>query len=210
MKKSHNPIVFNIILVLFIQMISIILFNRLTKESISNSASFITAIIGVLAIWYQMKKDADISKAEFILTLNSNFQDNENIVYIYSKLKEKRDGNDVAFTVEDGRKMGEYVMFFQTLYFLICEGVMSISMIDRLFSNKFFLFMNNLDVQEYQLKYTSINKPILELYCLWINYRIKNDLPLLYPDHMPHKMMKDYFLMHNKKLALNNAMIVGY
>jgi hypothetical protein len=192
------------------QALAAVVANRLTRESISSSASFITAVIGVIAIWYQMKKDADISKAEFILTLNSNFQDNDNIIYIYSKLKERRDGNAVAITPEDGRKMGEYIMFFQTMYFMIDEGVIDIRMIDRLFSNKFFLFMNNLDVQEYQLKYTSINKPILELYCLWINYRTKNDLPLLYPEHMPHKVMKEFFVLHKNKLTLNHSMVVNY
>jgi hypothetical protein len=209
LKLGHNRKFFTIILIFFI-MLAIALFNRLTKESISNSATFITAIIGVIAIWCQMKKDADISKAEFILTLNSNFQDNSNIIYIYTRLKEKRDGNNVNFTPEDGRKMGEYIMFFQTTYFMVIEGVIDIRMIDRLFANKFFLFMNNRDVQEYQLKYTSINKPILEFYCLWINYRAKNGLPLLYPEHMPHKTMSKYFLTDKKKLALNDTMVVEY
>jgi hypothetical protein len=152
-----------------------------------------------------MKKDADISMAEFILTLNSNFQGNDNINYIYSMLKEKRDGNNVSFTVEDGRRMGEYIMFFQTLYYLIIEGVVQIEMIDRLFANKFFLFMNNLDVQKYQLTYTAINKPVLDLYCLWINYRNKNKMPLLYPTHMPHVTMENYFITHRKKLLLNDT-----
>ncbi len=210
MKLGHSRKFFTIVLIFFIMMISIALFNRLTRESISNSATFITAIIGVVAIWYQMKKDADISKAEFILTLNSNFQDNENIIYIYSRLKEKRDGTNVIFTPEDGRKMGEYIMFFQTIYFMVNEGVIDISMVDRLFANKFFLFMNNCDVQEYQLKYTSINKPILELYCLWFNYRVKQNLPLLYSEHMPHKTMEKYFVTGKKKLSLNDAMLVDY
>lgn len=210
MKLRHNRNFFTIVLTVFIMMLAIVLFNRLTKESVSNSATFISAIIGVVAIWYQMKKDADISKAEFILTLNSNFHDNDNIIYIYTKLKEKRDGNNVIFTPEDGRKMGEYIMFFQTTYFMVVEGVIDIRMIDRLFANKFFLFMNNRDVQEFQLKYTSINKPILELYCLWINYRVKNNLPLLYPEHMPHSTMSQYFLKVKKKLALNDAIVVDY
>ncbi len=210
MKQRHSRKFLTIVLIFIIMMVTIALFNRFTQESISNSASFTTAVIGVIAIWYQMKKDADISKAEFILTLNTNFQDSENIVYIYSKLKEKRDGNDITFTPEDGRKMGEYVMFFQTVYFMIIEGVIDISLIDRLFSNKFFIFMNNRDVQEYQLKFSSINQPILELYCLWINYRIKYNLPMLYPEHMPHKTMAQYFLTKNKKIRLNDSMMVNY
>lgn len=210
MKLGHNRKFFTIVLIFFLMMISIALFNRLTKESISDSAAFITAVIGVVAIWYQMKKDADISKAEFILTLNCNFQDNDNISYIYTKLKEKRDGTNYSFTEEDGRKMGEYIMFFQTMYFMIDEGVIDIRMIDRLFSNKFFLFMNNPDVQKYQLKYTTINKPILELYCLWINYRRRNDMPLLYPEHMPHETMAKYFIDSKNKVKLNEAVIVSY
>lgn len=212
MKQGHNRKFFTIILIFFITMIAIALFNRLTRESISNSATFISAIIGVIAIWYQMKKDADIAKAEFILTLNSNFQDNENIIYIYSKLKEIRDGSNYKFTPEDGRKMGEYIMFFQTIYFMVVEGVIDIRMIDRLFANKFFLFMNNCYVQTYQLKYTSINKPILELYCLWVNYREKNHLPMLYPECMPDKTEKmgSYFLRKKKKLMLKDGIVVDY
>jgi len=210
MKLGHNRKFFTIVFIFLLTMISIALFNRLTKESISDSAAFIAAVIGVVAIWYQMKKDADISKAEFILTLNCNFQDNDNISYIYTTLKEKRDGKDVSFSEDDGRKMGEYIMFFQTMYFMIDEGVIDIRMIDRLFANKFFLFMHNPDVQKYQLIYTTINKPILELYCIWYNYRIKNDLPILYPEYMPHKTMDKHFTEVNKKIKLNDAMIVTY
>jgi hypothetical protein len=47
--------------------------------------SALTALVGVYAIWYQLKRDKDINEAQFLIDLNSKFYENEAIMEVYSK-----------------------------------------------------------------------------------------------------------------------------
>lgn len=208
MKKGNT--IYLVVLIIFVSL-SVQLVHYFTNDSITNSVTVVTAIIGATAIWYQLKKDHDISKAEFIITLNNTFHENENIKHIYNKLKEFRDLENVTFTANDGRLMGDYIMYFEIMNYLVDENIVTIKMIDKLFANKFFIFVNNPFTQEYQLKFSAINIPILELYCKWYNYRTKNKLPSLYPKYSTHIQMEKYFILNkHAQISLNYDQIVNY
>jgi hypothetical protein len=155
----------------------VLLVSTTATEQVGNVVAIATAVLGFFIILVQMRQDHKIKKAEFIYSLNQSFSDDEDISYIYMKLKRDRDGNDEVFTDEDGRRMGSYVMFFMVLEYLQSERLVSLDMIDALFSNKFFLFCDNPHSYQYQLKETIINRPMLVLYERWYNYRKKHDLP---------------------------------
>jgi hypothetical protein len=155
----------------------VLLVSTTATEQVGNVVAIATAVLGFFIILVQMRQDHKIKKAEFIYSLNQSFSDDEDISYIYMKLKRDRDGNDEVFTDEDGRRMGSYVMFFMVLEYLQSERLVSLNMIDALFSNKFFLFCDNPHSYQYQLKETIINRPMLVLYERWYNYRKKHDLP---------------------------------
>lgn len=209
MKNRRNTLLI-IVLIVFIPM-SISLISVYFKESISNSVTVVTAIIGAVAIWYQLKKDHDISKADFIFSLNNTFHENNNIEYIYTKLKQYRDLEDITFTEEDGRKMGDYIMYFEIMNYLIDQRIVTIEMVNKLFANKFFIFVNNPDVQKYQLIYSAINAPILELYSKWYNYRLSHKDCLLYAEKSLHVELDQYFTMKKDgKIEFNKNKTVNY
>lgn len=197
--------------IIFIFILILILLFMYRSESISEDITVLTAIFGAIAIWYQLRKDQQIATAEFIVTLNNTFNDNDKIIYIYDRLKALRDNSVVdGFTSEDGRKMGDYIMFFQIIDYLLDERIIKIDMIDKLFANKFFIFVNNLDVQKYQLKYNAINSHVFELYVRWFNYRRDNKLPLLYSKHQFHLNMPEYFESGSTTLKLKKDFFINY
>ena len=209
MKKSKNT--FYLVATVIIVILLIFLSKMYLGDTISDFVTIATAVFGAVAIWYQLRKDYQITKSEFIYNLNDTISNNENITYIYGRLKEYRDLEDVVITPEEGRRMGDYVMFFEIMGYLLEEGMITLEMMDRIFANKFFLFTNNPYAQEYQMKYSQINRPMLELYCEWYNYRVKKNLPELYPKKSL-RMYEEYFLMDARgRFSLNDEKAdVGY
>jgi hypothetical protein len=188
-------------------MISIILVAQFATTVVSDVITVIVAIFGFLAILYQMRMDYKIKRAEFIYSLNSSFTTDLQILEIYMKFKENRDNKGLVLTAEDGRKMGNYVMFFKILNYLLDQNLVDLSLIDNIFSNKFFLLCNNKYAQEFQLKHTDISIPIINLYEQWYNHRLKNNLDEPYPEHS-FSNYSDFFIFvqggyieFNKKLS---------
>ncbi|OEF98373.1 hypothetical protein [Desulfuribacillus alkaliarsenatis] len=209
MKISRHTVYF---IATILVLIAIILLAKIHfDDTISELATILTALFAGVAIFYQLRKDYQLSKAEFIYSLNDTFSNNQEITYIYKKLKEYRDKEGIEFTEDDGRRMGDYVMYFEIMGYLVEEGLITIELADRIFANKFFIFMHNPYVHKYQLKYSEINKPILELYCKWYNYRVKAGLNVLYSNHRSEEF-KEYIKTDNKCLVeLNESkMNVGY
>lgn len=180
MSLRKNGIFITVAVVIIIIVISLMLNSSSTQTN--ELITIITAVLGFLVIIYQLLQDHKIKKAEFIYNLNDTFNNDPLIAEVYMKLKKDRD-EGTEFDKEDGRKMGNYIMFFIILEYLIRESFVTIQMVDTVFANKFFIFCNNHAAYEYQLKYTDINKPVLVLYEKWYNYRIKNSLKNLYEEH---------------------------
>jgi len=172
---------FHILLIVVI-MVVIFVVSWNATPAVSDMVTIATAILGFLIILFQLNRDHKIKKAEFIYNLNDNFSNNEDIHVIYMKLKEYRDDKTTKFTKEDGRLMGNYVMFFMILEYLLKEGMVTLQMVNSIFANKFFIFCNNPYVYEYQTQHLKINYPLLRLYETWYNYRLKNHEIELFSD----------------------------
>jgi len=202
--KTKRKGLLGIILILVVVILAGITYKMIFNESISEITTAITAVAGVIAIIYQLKKEHDISRAEFIFNMNNSFSENEDIDTIYKKLKRFRDSEDEEFTKEEGRLMGDYIMYFEIMSYLIDEDIIGIKMVDELFSGRFFLFVNNPDVQKYQLQYSGVMPKIFELYCLWYNYRKKHGFPFLYNENQLHEELNHYFNVDEKGYLSTN------
>ena len=190
--KKRDSLFIIILIMIFTIFISYIMIYFL-NENISNAITATTAIIGAIAIWYQLKKDHDIAKAEFIFNLNTTFSNDEKITFIYNKFKEFRDDNSLVFSPEDGRKMGDYIMYFEIINYLINDNIINIIMVDKLFTSRFFIMSNNPYVHKYQLNSPAFTSPIYELYCRWYNYRIKLGKGIPYAKFALHKAYPQSF-----------------
>ena len=114
----------------------------------------ITAIVGAFAIWFQMKRERDIKEAEFIMSYNTSFIENDELGKLEQELENYRK------IVESGKKVKEmpvivreenrhavinFLVYHEALATFVKNGVLNMSHIDDLFAYRFFLIMNNPD-----------------------------------------------------------------
>lgn len=173
--KFAKSRVFQIVMIVFIMAIIFVVSGTATQE-VQDSITIATAILGFLLILVQLNRDHKIKKAEFIYNLNETFSDDADIHTVYMKLKEQRDHKEITWTDEEGRLMGNYVMFFIIMEYMLTENLVTLSMIDAIFANKFFLFCDNEATYHHQTSHYTINAPLLRLYERWYNYRKRKGL----------------------------------
>lgn len=149
----------------------------------------ITAIIGAFAIWFQMKRERDINEAEFILNYNTSFIENGEFELLEQKLEKYRkyieEGSNkesIPNIIDDESRqiVINYLVYHEALAVFVKKGALSIESIDDLFAYRFFLIMNNLEVQREELCPESIYyQGCFWLYKKWSEYRKKKNLYIL-------------------------------
>ena len=138
--------------VLFIAFVLILVCASATMLAVSNnpeSANIITAltaVVGAVAIWFEMKRSKDMAEGQFISSLNQDFLGNEDIKRLYEKLVA---GSEIL--EEDRVKIVEYMTFFETVFLLLDRGVLALDLTDDLFYYRFQVAVNNKDIQSMEL-----------------------------------------------------------
>jgi hypothetical protein len=193
-------------IILFVTFLLIYISRTYLNHIFGGIIELMIAVGGLFAVITQLRNNHNITKAEFIYSLNNTFNDNDEIRYIYMKLKSIRDNHEISnFTIDEGKRMGDYIMFFKIMEYLIAQRMVSISLVDRIFANKFFIFVNNPCVQKMQLKYTGINESMIDLYVIWHNYRVKHHYKELYPQSSFY-LYEDYFVRNQQGLISFNTL----
>ena len=192
---------FTIFAVLLYLIVSICLFACGFFDEIGTMSTIVTtvtAIIGAFAIWFQMKREKDIKEAEFIMSYNMSFLENEEMVKFEQQLehfrkeyerldptdelqmKELKDRYSSLVNDDNLQIVINYLVYHEALAAMIKKGVLNFDSIDSLFAYRFFLVMNNPIVQEKELcpdyKYY---KGCFWLYMEWCKYQQENGLYLL-------------------------------
>ena len=158
------PMVFSIILV-----VTAVTFLAMKETSFTDIIAAVTALVGALAIWFQMKRAKDMEEGSFIVGLNESFLGSDGIRNIYRKLV-----SQIPLTEDDRIEIVEYLTFFETIYVLYKRGLVEISVLDDLFSYRFFLAVNNPDIQRLELICDApYYKNLYTLDYVWSNYRRK-------------------------------------
>ena len=161
----------------------------LPMSDVATIITTITAIIGAFAIWFQMKRERDINEAEFIMNYNINFIENPEYVELEHKLEKYKiaveSGKNIhemedIITEENKQTVINYLVYHEALAVFVKKKVLAIDSIDDLFAYRFFLIMNNPEVQKKELC------PEAQYYhgCFWLHkkwteYRQKKGLYIL-------------------------------
>ncbi len=175
--------------VVLMVLIGLVLQFRSSKDSLTDKlllgidvmAKLATAG-GLIGLVYQVKRDKDLTEANFVVLLNQNFITNENISRIYNLLEEskndkQKDENLFKFP-DDIIDMANYLSFFGPFWGLIERGVVHISTIDIL-AYRFFLATNNRFMQDELLcrsEKVEAWRNIYLLHKVWQAYRYQNNL----------------------------------
>src|SRR6218665_3654509 len=145
---------------------AIVLFVVMPDSVLQQALAAAATVAAAIAIWFQMKAEKDVAVGEFIMNLNTTFNDNASIERVYRRLVSDKPLNDRhqfdAMT---------YLTFFETCYLLHARGVVDIALLDDLFGYRFFIAMHNPDIQRIELipdRYAYRN--LITLYDLWRDY----------------------------------------
>src|SRR5699024_6508595 len=96
--------------------------------------------------WFQMKRAKDMEEGSFIVGINDSFLSSDGIRAVYRKLVSHE-----SITEEDRVNVVEYLTFFETVYILYKRNLIDIAVLDDLFSYRFFIAVNNPDIQRLEL-----------------------------------------------------------
>ena len=149
----------------------------------------IVSIIAAIAVVYQLgqvreseQRLREIEEANFILQFNQSFIQDDKICKIEELLEMKMEGEVVGdiINLENRQSLVNYLVYLEGLSALVNRNVLAIENIDDLFAYRFFLAMNNEEVQKTQLfKYADYYKGCFKLYAFWKSYREEHDLSIL-------------------------------
>lgn len=165
--------VFIVVCVLF----CVFIFFSSKEPSVKEILISIVSFVGVFGVFFQIKKTSDLSTGEFILNLQAEFSTNENHTELFLKCWNswKYDQGKI-FTEKDNLQIINYLTFFESLYIMVKNNVLTIEMLDELFGRRFFVVVNNIEIQEKELgKNYMYYLNIYRLHAMWKAYRIKNN-----------------------------------
>ena len=162
-------------------------------KDIIQSVPTITAAIGLIMVWYQMKRDRDLNEAEFTINLNQSFSANPGIKDIYSKLDKNMDKLIDPFNEDDIINIAEYLSFFGPIANLLERGILKYELINNLFVFRFFIAVNDPFVQKHMLiKDAEHFKVIYKLYDDWVKFRRHKGMDIPFPEYTLDKMDSNY------------------
>jgi hypothetical protein len=175
MKYKHDRVFYSIFLTFFIIVAAATIYiSHIKHDNFADAIVAATALIGIYAMYIQSKRGKDIAIGEFILNLNSEFDENTERAMIHKKLI-----YGDAIIIDDKPAIVSYLSFFEIVYRLIERGIIQIDVIDDLFRSRFFKAIYNIDIQNLELLpdadgYLNIYK----LEQIWLAYLKKSNIEL--------------------------------
>ncbi len=150
---------------------------------IVSSIEAVGVVSSLIIAIYQLTGSKEIAKATFITELNRSFVENKLYVKLYDAFQHCYDGTCKYSRCCTGNcklkypksYVSNYLTFFETIYLLTQDNVISFGMIDDLFSYRFFLAVHHKFVQQTKLQVQPQNfKNIFILEKQWFEYRKKH------------------------------------
>lgn len=195
--RSASKISFISIILISLSLIALSIFDVINDTFVS-LITIITAVVGAFGIWLELNKEQEINQASFILSINSDFYALGGKGTMYTAELEKMLDEDFSgtkkleLTTEHQVMVVQYLVWVKTLSSLINRRMIKISAIDDLFSYKFFVAINNKQIQQMELiPYKSAYRGIFKAHKLWKKYRVKHHLEI-YNEATDLSQIEDY------------------
>ena len=184
MKKNKVVTIISVIL-LAIALISSLFLDDVIGSRISNIVTIITAIIGAVALFVQFKKDKELNEASFIVDYSVQFYDIYNLQDILNELENcRKDKNYVINMDKYYKDIVGYLQWLESLAALVNNKILSIKKIDDVLSYRFFLIVNNKQIQNYEIiPCRNYYRGIYRLYQEWSEYKKKNNLEIIFENN---------------------------
>jgi len=200
MKKKETIITYSLMTVMCVGIFIGSMFGGV-GDIISTIVTSVTAVISAVAVYIQMRKDTEITQAEFLLEFSKFFYTFEGA----QKLEEKIDraiekGQIVKITSEDYEEVNDYMIWLEGLASMVMNKTLSIKLIDNMYNYRFFSLVNNPYVQQSELSaFGSYYRNIFKLHYKWSEYRKEHGKDILYEKYDLSKLDNYESVVHGDK-----------
>ena len=180
MKKKESIITYTLMVLVCIGIIIGSFFGTI-GEIISTIITSLTAIISAIAVYFQMKKDTQITQAEFLLEFSKVFYSYEGTHELEKKIDRACEKNKIyEYSTNDYELLNDYMLWLEGLASMVINKTISIKLINNLFYYRFFTVVNNPSIQKYELgRFSIYYKDIFILHQKWVTYRKKHNQAIL-------------------------------
>ena len=152
MKVKNRIITYISIFLIIVALIGSLFFDSDTGSRIATIITTITAIIGAIALFIQFQRDKDLNQATFLIEYSKQFYDTYNCADILNELETYRKTPNYEIDVKKYYKeIVGYLEWLESLASLVNNGTLSIDKIDNVLSYRFFIIVNNKQIQAYEI-----------------------------------------------------------
>ena len=183
MKKNKSITVISVIL-MCVALVGSLFLDDAMGSRISNIVTIVTAIIGAVALFIQFKKDKELNAASFVIDYSVQFYDIYNLGDILDELESCRKNKKHKLDINKHYKdVVAYLQWLESLAALVNANILSIDKIDDVLSYRFFLIVNNKQIQQQELcPCSTFYRGIFKLYKTWSEYKVKHSLPIIFAE----------------------------
>lgn len=147
---------------------------------VSTVVATVVAGLGIFGVCFQLKKEADIKEAEFLMNFNFTFLTTEKFVSMERQLEECRKKNlPLKVTDENRQDLIDYLVYLESFAPLVQKKMIRLDIVDNLFGYRFFIAVNNKGVQDEELiPEGTYYRGCYSLYRVWKKYREDHGLEI--------------------------------
>ncbi len=184
MKKNKFVLVISITMMI-VALIGSLFLDEVVGAKISNIVTIITAIVGALALFIQFKKDKELNMASFIIDYSVHFYDIYHLNGILNELEKCRVDKDYKLNIKEHyQDIVAYLEWAESLAALVNSNLLSFEKIDDVLSYRFFLIVNNKQVQDAEIiPCKDFYRGIIKMYDKWSAYKKKNGLHIIFEEN---------------------------
>lgn len=184
MKRSKAVLVISIIM-MAAALVGSLFLDDVLGARISNIVTIITAIVGAVALFIQFKKDKELNMASFVIDYSVQFYDIYNLNNILNELEKCRVDKKYKLDVEKNyQDIVAYLQWLESLAALVNTNLLTIEKIDNVLSYRFFLIVNNKEVQDKEIiPCREFYRGIFELYEKWSAYKKKKNMQIIFEEN---------------------------
>lgn len=155
----------------------------------------IAAIIGLVAIWYQLKKNKEINDAQFIVEIFEQYRSHSELFNKISPYEER----DLNLSKEDKNKITSLLGFYESIYYLLEKKVISFHTVNNSFGYNFFSLVHHEYVQKSELaSYCEYYRTIFKLHKIWVEFRKSENQKIVGQNNSLEKL-DEYEVLSSKK-----------
>ena len=151
-KKSLYVLIIAVAVISLSMLSSLFLLDDVMAERFVSVITAITAVIGATALFYQFKRDKNLNEATFLVEYSQQFYATYDCAELMNELEKCR--ADKTYRLDTERyyqKIVAYLEWLETLASLINSNVLEIPTIDDVLSYRYFLIVNNRQIQDCEL-----------------------------------------------------------